>query len=548
MNMNKIVCDEKMIKHFISILGSHRFKLHHFWIDIGKALYNTYKGTLEGFKLWFNSTQLIKHIQSYDAGQVYRLYTEFSTNNHLTYKTLAWYAMEDSPEAFNKWHEEWINDALEQATSRDHADVAEALYRCYFLEFITGSVSDNKHIYQFKNNKWKKIDNGYILTSYMTTDFLSKFEKLRVKIATNYDSEDISEAQIRQISKLIKKLKSRSFGQQILLKSLEQFYVEDLEQKIDSNLNLMGMINGVIEMGKDEVIFRSRKPEDFISKSTGIMWNQDLHWEHTHVKKLIKYFEDIFPDKELLEYFMKCMASCLISEKLDSYIWEGQRDYSKSTVKRLIENTFGEYCLNLSKPLSTLNKMEIKQLQETKICWIQESTLKNLNKELRVYFDENISCKLFSDCTHNPIINVNSAISRHIHFIPFSSKIDKEFEYTSDEFASAFLWYIVQIFPMFRNEKLNKPRSIEEYTQKYWDEHDIYVQFKDEILEVSDKINTSEMIQINNIYNTFRYWFKENYDFTEIPDKFLFITQMSRLLGEPLKNAWTGLKVTVADI
>ena len=231
--MNNSQFDEELIKSFLQMLASDRVKLDHFWLDIGKALYNTFEGSNKGIELWTKFTNL------YDTAkgkECYKLYPEFSSNNYLSYKTLAWYAREDSPDTFNIGHTKWVNDALESSLSCEHSDIAEALYRCYFLEFVSGTTANLKLVYQYKNNKWNKIDNGYMISSYLTSDFLEKFYKMRVSISTEIMDacedhiKDACEYKIKRIGKLITKLKSKYFGNTILLKSLEKFYVDKIHK------------------------------------------------------------------------------------------------------------------------------------------------------------------------------------------------------------------------------------------------------------------------------------------------------------------------------
>ena len=45
------------------------------------------------------------------------------------------------------------------------------------------------------------------------------------------------------------------------------FYKENVSEKFDSNLNLLGLENGVIDL--KEWVFREGRPEDYITKTTG---------------------------------------------------------------------------------------------------------------------------------------------------------------------------------------------------------------------------------------------------------------------------------------
>ena len=276
--MNKLCCEESMIKSLLSMLKVDRL-LDHFWVNIGKVLYNTYKNIDidQGFKIWLEFTE--SSIGKYDTNtyNMYKeIYSTFANNNYLTYKTLAFYAREDSPIKFEKWHTQWITEALIKCTSFDYSDITdivEAFYRCYFLEFIGGSDVDPNNIYQFIDNRWKKENNKSILLDYISNNFILKITEfvtsLEQKINENISfGESVSLGiKIRQFNKLIDKLKCKNYCKDILLESFGKFYVDRLVERFDSDPNLIQMKNGVIEITKHTVIFRPVKPEVFLLKS-----------------------------------------------------------------------------------------------------------------------------------------------------------------------------------------------------------------------------------------------------------------------------------------
>ena len=67
----------------------------------------------------------------------------------------------------------------------------------------------------------------------------------------------------------------------------------------------MGMVNGVLEACEMEAVMRSGKPEDYVSKTTGLIWRYDLHWKHPFVIRLLDWLTKVFPNKQLLDYFGK---------------------------------------------------------------------------------------------------------------------------------------------------------------------------------------------------------------------------------------------------
>jgi phage/plasmid-associated DNA primase len=597
---------EIMAERFLAMLGPHRIESNHFWNDVGKALYNTHNGGERGLELW---TQFTQRIPSKDFEECEYAYPEFSTENNLTYKTLAWYAREDSPDQFNQWHTEWYGPSLEKSVSCDHADIAEALYRVYFLEFMASTSSHCKGVYVFENHVWKKLDNGHNLRVNISGDFLSKFEKLRtsisVKINDSVDSnyKESAEVLIKKIGNLIGKLKSRPFKQNVLMEALEKFYIENLDGKLDSNTDLLGMRNCVIESNNDEAIPRPGKPEDFVSKSTGINWKSDLHWNHPIVEKLMDWLRKVFPDTSLLDYFGKISGSCIKgrnSEKLFP-ILTGDGDNSKSMIKKLFEATFGPYSVTFPTTLFTAKQSaggptpETAQAKAARVAWLQEpdsdDSIKNGMLKQQTggdsYFtrgcNENggmmvSTYKLFLMCNHVPIIpNSDGAVKKRVRILPFLSKwvidppttteeqfklrlfkIDPHFERVIPRLAPAFMWYMVQMFGRYRKEGLDEPQIIKDHTAGYWIENDIYEQFRQEKITSAyvhvpnlpkgenGPIDENVKITEGDLYKTFTEWFRTNYSSLRLPDRPLFLAEIaSRLKAKPFKRAFRGIKYSI---
>ena len=55
--------------------------------------------------------------------------------NTITYKTLAFYAREDSPSKFKEWHEKWCMHMLKRSLDLGDENLSNAFYRFYFLDY-----------------------------------------------------------------------------------------------------------------------------------------------------------------------------------------------------------------------------------------------------------------------------------------------------------------------------------------------------------------------------------------------------------------------------
>src|SRR5690606_8211993 len=107
--------------------------------------------------------------------------------------------------------------------------------------------------------------------------------------------------------------------------------------------------------------------------------------------------------------------------------------------------------------------------------------------------------KLVLSCNKPPIVdNPDNASRNRIRLYPHTSewlsegypptyeeqlasrkfKMDPNFEDQIPGMAQAFLWLLVQYYHIYKIEGLNDSPSVKEYPKSYWQENDIYAQFK----------------------------------------------------------------------
>jgi phage/plasmid-associated DNA primase len=598
----------QIAERLLQMLNRERVEYDHFWFDVGKSLYGTFKGNDRGLELWISFTERSDNHNSDECKLLYPTFYE----THLDVKTLAWYARKDSPQDYDRWHKSWYTPALERATSCLDADVADALYRVYWLEFACSSLAKSS-LYHFTNDIWKKLDNGHTLRTYISGDFISIFEKFRtavsLKIQDSVDNKfkESAEIIVKKISTLISRLKKRTFKNNVLSESLEKFYIEDFDKKLDSNPDLMGMVNGVLESLDTEAVMRPGKPQDYVSKSTGMIWRYDLHWKHPLVIKLLEWLYKVFPNKDLLDYFGKMAGSCIKGKNSDKLfpIMTGCGDNSKSMIKKVFECAFGAYCITFPTTLFTSTRTaggpdpSVARSKYAHVAFAQEpdadaplknGTIKEMTGGDRFFarfLNDNGGeiepmFTLFLMCNTVPIIpHSDKAMKNRVRLVPFLStwvsnapkSIDEQykkrtfqkdpfFENQIPEMAPAFMWYLVQMYKKYRTEGLIEPTLVTESTTEYWNENDIYLQFINENIVKAYKIipnwpegktppiDEDSKITISEMYSAFRDWFKECFNGLKCPDRPIVKGELEVRIGKTYKRSWRGIKmkVTLAQI
>lgn len=614
-NSNSLPNDENdgnrdMATLFLSMMNRERVESDNYWIDVGKSLYGTFAGEYIGLEMWIQFTERSDNHSGDECRNLYNTFYE----TKFTIKTLAWYAKEDSPDEYHAWHQSWCAVYLEKATSCLDSDVAEALYRVYWLEFACANLTKNI-LYQFKNNIWKKQDNGVDLRKYISGDFISIFEKYRTTISIEIqEANDIrfkesAETMVKKIGILINKLRRRTFKNTILAESMEKFYVNDFMKKLDSNPDLMGMVNGVLEACPTEAVMRNGKPEDYVSKSSGLIWRYDMHDKHPLMIKLMSWLTKVFPDKDLLDYVGKMFGSCIKGKNSDKLfpIMTGKGDNSKSMIKKVFECAFGDYCITFPTTLFTSKRSggpdpSVARSKYAHVAFAQEpdadDPLKNGTiKEMtggdrffaRFLHDDGGEIEpmftLFLMCNQVPIIpHSDKAMKNRVRLVPYLGtwvsnppasmserykkrlfKKDKFFEAQIPEMAPAFMYYCTQMYNKYIKEGLVQPKLVTTSTEEYWQENDVYMQFINENIERAYKIvpnwpenqkkpvDEDAKISIANIYTRFKDWHREVFTDLKCPGRPIVKTELEQRMGQTKSRVWRGIKfkfdmANVADI
>jgi len=216
--------EPEMADRFIQMLSRERIEMDNYWLDIGASLYDVYDGDKDGLRRWIEYTETS---DVHTPEECEKIYPDFYSS-HITIKTLAWFARMDSPKEYEAWHRKWYYDSLQEATSCCHTDVAEALYKVYWLDYACSSVKQ-RITYHFDNNIWLRSDGNHKLKAELSGGFLHKFEKYRTdisrKINDNSDKKEKESGEIvmKRITMLIKSLKNKTYQSNIIAVALVKF-------------------------------------------------------------------------------------------------------------------------------------------------------------------------------------------------------------------------------------------------------------------------------------------------------------------------------------
>lgn len=606
-NFNNDETDIDLADKFISMFSYKRFTNETNWLDIGKALYNADDGGDNGLFSWIRNSQKVLDNNQLDFPYMKsdgdlkqtcsNLYHTFA-NNPVTIKTLAWYAKEDNPNSYAVWHSEWCKPAMEQALSCLHTDVAMCLYRVYWLEYVYCPVGKGKW-FKFKGHRWYEMNQSIDLKKMISSGFLKKFEFLRVNVSREiHESNDEAtksqnEILLKKITNLIGKLKTVAFKSSIMTEVSEQFSNDKFISLLDTNSELTGVMNGVIELRENQAIFRAGKPEDNISMCTNNPFHENFTWNHPLVIECMKWIGQVFIEKELKHHFLKFASSCLKGKNSDKIfpIWTGDGDNSKSMIVKLFESTLNVYCIKFPVALLSEKSMnssgpspQLARAKSTRVAFLdepeddipmQKGTIKRYTggdsffaRQLQENGgDIQASFKMILMCNKVPIIpNADKAIKNRARIFPFMStwvddpptteseqyekrkfKKNPAFERRIPQLAPAFLWIMVQYYPYYYSEGLIDPQIVRDHTESYWRDNDVYAQFAaDNIQEVFDangNRDSSARITLSEIYAEFKMWYRDTFPGQKVLERTVVRTELTSRWGRMHGNAWHGIRL-----
>jgi len=594
--------DLGMAESLLPILSPSRFQTENYILDIGRALYNAAGGNSIGMKIWCGYLQ--KHNPSIDIHDYKEKYYSF-INTNITVKTIGWYAQEDDGNRYSEWHGRWYQEAMGKAITSLHSDVALAVYRVFWLSYVCCTSGNKTKWYYFDDNRWVEDEQGIKLRKGLSGTFLKLFENYRTQLSKKIESttdeafRNNAELNMKKITQLISKLKTVTFKSNIMKELVEQFHHPKFISILDSNLNILGNYDCVFEVCNGKLSVRKGKPEDFISKSTWVMYRNDYSWECPVVKELMQWLGQVFTDKALLRHFLKFSSSCLRgrnSDKIFAIFTGDNGDNSKSMIVKLFEATLGSYCIKFPTTLITGKRTqssaptpELARARCARIGFVEEPDEGDpIRKDVLKHYtggdsffarllndnggDVQAAFKLVLICNVVPtIINADKAAKNRTKLFPYLStwvdnppdnieeqyskklfKKDPFFEDKIAKLAPAFLWVLVEYFPIYIKEGLIDPQIIKETTEAYWKDNDFYYQFTGDrirpALDENGKQDHTVKLGLNEVYTSFKEWFRSSFPATKPPDRKVVKAELIIRWGKLDQGYWRGAKLAETNV
>ena len=532
----------ELAKNLIQILNDSRAESYQDWIGVGWCARNIDNRLLPE---WIEfSKKSSKFVDELECEKSWRYMKE----SGLGIGTLCMWAKNDNPDRYNEIMRSSLYSLMLTSTNETDYDIAMVIYNKFKQDFVCASIK-NRSWYEFKNHRWVKCEDGYVLKMKMSTEVSRDYLKLASEFAAKAASTEQQEEQEQFtkknqiLSKIANKLKRTDFKDRMLKECASLFFNEKFEDELlDANPNLIGFDNGVYDLNNLE--FREGHPEDYISFSTKIDYIE-YDPQDPYTDNIIDFMSKVLPDKDLREYMLTLMSSMLDGNNKEEkfYIWTGHGSNGKSKCIELLEKVLGDYACTFNISLLTSKRVgssqtnsELVRAKGRRFAVLQEPEegekmnagfMKELSGNDKIIarglYKESIEFKpmfkMVLTCNHLPSVPPEDGGTwRRIRLVEFNSHfcenpnpenknefhIDKELAYKFEDWKETFMSLLIHYFKIYKDHGIYEPAAVLQCTKNYQRSNDVLGEFMDTFI-VKDE---NKVLLLEDMHNEYKEWHK----------------------------------------
>lgn len=592
-------CNIEEVKQVVDLIDISRSEDYDSWMTIGFCLFNVSNGSEEGFDIW---NDFSKQSSKYDHGDCIRKWNNMTIKN-MTMGTLMYYAHLDNPDKLIQYKKKKAKNNIEKCLGGANSDIALLLYNMYKDQFVCSSIL-NHSWYEWKQNKWERIEKGTYLRKKISNEVVDIFIEKGQDLYAQMSKADKAETAMlneknKMVNKIISNCKSASFKNRVMEECAEQFYDDSFRNKLDVNPMLFPFKNGVYDLSTDT--FRIARPDDYISKTAPVEYDVKLTMSSPSVKDVLTHLEKVFPDESVRTYFMDVSSDIFEGGNMrkHGYFWTGHGNNGKSVTQNLFEEILGPYGIVLPTTIITGKKVAngsanpelaragggvrlVTVEEPSKEEPINNGTYKNLTGNDKFFARDlyergresreiNPMFKFIVICNKLPKFRDpnDGGIWVRARVIPFESKFTRPGEHVPSTYeeqlkekrfpmdpnfkkkipgmAKAFAWLLIQHRKKIKDKIVIEPSKVLQATNEYKRQSDIYRQFEEEKIEEEENIPVQKqnILSLTELYSQFKDWFRDSLPNHTVPTKNEVKDHFVLLWNNKLLKGtrWRGFKI-----
>lgn len=539
------------IEKLVDMLSTSRAEVFDDWIKLGWCLRNI------DHRLLSKWDEFSKNSSKYVAGECAKLWSRMKIGG-LGIASLHMWAKQDNPTVYTNSIRSSLHSLIETSMSATHYDVAQVIHKMFKHQFVCSSIN-RRTWYVYKNHRWHEDDAGCTLRMKIPVDVWKEYSNFIIVMQQKSLNSEIQVDQDRymgyakKLMDVARKLKLTNFKDSIMKECSEVFYQPDFEEKLDSNLSLIGFENGVYDLDNKE--FRDGRPEDYISFTTG---NEYIPYDPDHpaIHGVQTYLQQVITNYDVREYVLKLLGSFLHGSIKDQkfYIWTGSGSNSKSKLIELFEKSYGDYCckfpitlLTQKRAASNAANSEVARSKGKRFASLQEPSEDEqinigLMKEYsggdrimarQIYkepIEFNPQFKMLLLCNHLPNVpSDDGGTWRRIRVVEFKSKfvdnpvpernefpIDLDLSEKLDNWKPYFISMLIHYYDKYKQHGIHEPDEVLQCTNEYKNQNDHVANFISEFIISHEP---TSFLSLAEIFSEYKAWIRNDGINAKLPTK-----------------------------
>ncbi len=503
--------------------------------------------------------------------------------------TLMEIAAIDSPEAFGKWHSDWVFEAVVASMGGMEGDVDHVVYRRFIMEVAYCQGGNRGSWYRRLGDRLVRDYGGIWLRLKIGGEILRLYYQVFSDLVSGGMDQGLAPTVIELLTKIISNLKHQGFKSRLLSSCAERFNTPNLSNYIDTDPEISLLKNCVMVATSNDLYIRRGLLQDYLHKSFGAAYHADYSWDHYLVQEVWNWSFITFVNADLIAFFWKFVASIFRGGNNDKKVmfFTGQTGNNmKSTWQHAIMDMCGDTAVTMPINYFTMGRGKANDaspaeivLKGARIMFSEEpdekvpllvSMIKAAGSDDKVRARELYGESEQFPPTHKTVIVCNTppptgregATEERVCMVPFISQAvfgapeDPIEQLAQRKFprnaffgrklpllSDAILWIAIQFYPQYASDGLrDPPEEVVKVTQDYWKSIDDYNTYCEQYI-VDDEAGSIDAMELAS---HFANWFGIMHKRQDPPDPQTIFRKMTPYLGERVAGTWYGKRLNLS--